>query len=273
MLADLHIHSKYSSHALYINDKGVLDILRNKYPEHELFNEKPHLLSRLIIDGTSHITHILTMAQKKGIKCIAITDHNTTVGSLEAQSLSEKYGIIVVPGMELSTDSGELLCYGITSKIDKGLPISQAISEVHRQGGIAIVAHPFNRRHPNIDFRRIDEKVFLNLNIDGIEVFNQIKGEVDEYFLELARQHNLAITGGSDAHILYQLGKGLTILPDSCKTWQDVIEAIKNKENTVTGEKLNYYRVFIDMLWCNTIFGRMLINRKWGNEIKNKKIR
>ena len=78
----------------------MLDILKNKYPEHELFNEKPHLLSRLIIDGTSHITHILTMAQKRGIKCIAITDHNTTIGSLEAQSLSEEYGIIVVPGIK-----------------------------------------------------------------------------------------------------------------------------------------------------------------------------
>jgi len=265
MLADLHIHSKYSSHALYAQNPEILSKITTIYPPSELLSEKPPFLSRLLIDGTSHIKNILSIAVKRGLGAIAITDHNTTIGSLEAQRFANKYGIIVVPAMELSTDSGELLAYGITSKIQKNLPIKQAIDLIHEQGGIAVAAHPFNKKHPNLDFSRIDEDIIKKLNIDVLEVFDVLHGRVDAHFLDLAKQMDIGITGGSDAHIHYQIGKGLTILPDSCVTWQDIIEAIKNKDSYATGLRLSMARIAVDMLWCQTL-GRYFISKKWVSE-------
>jgi predicted metal-dependent phosphoesterase TrpH len=266
MLADLHIHSKYSSHALYVGKSKIIEKFASEYGVNEIFDEKPTITQKVLIDGTSHIRDILKRAKKRGLKCIAITDHNTTVGNLEAQKLAKKFGIIVVPAMELSTDSGELLCYGITSKVPKGLPIRDAIDMVHQQGGVVAIAHPYNPKHPNIDFARVDRHLFKSLNIDAIEVYNQLMGKVDSRYVELARKLDVAIIGGSDAHILYQIGKGVTIFPNSVKTAQDVIEAIKNKQTYVGGNKINALRVIIDMVWAQTL-GRILVNRKWGKEV------
>lgn len=265
MLADLHIHSKYSSHVLYTDNRTVVEKISREYPQSELFSENPPLLSKIIIDGTSHIHNILNIAKRRGLGAIAVTDHNTTIGSLEAQKMAKKFGIIAVPGMELSTDSGEILAYGITSKIAKGLPIREAITQIHNQGGIAVAAHPFNARHPNIDFRRLDEDLIKTLDLDGIEVFDVLRGRVDAHFLDLAQKLHLGILGGSDAHIHYQIGKGLTIVPDSCRNSEDIISAIKNQRTYATGLRLFMFRMFVDLLWCNTL-GRFLINRKWVDE-------
>ena len=201
--------------------------------------------------------------KKRGLGCVAITDHNTTIGNLEARKLAKKLGIILISGMELSTLDGEILCYGIEHKIEMGLSAEEAVKQIHKQGGIAVIAHPFNPKHPNPKFARIDEEIFTKLDVDGIEVFDAIKGRVDAHFLNLAEQKRYGITGGSDAHVLYQLGKGLTIIPDHCKTEEDVIQAIKNRHTYVTGLRINYLKMATDVLWCNTL-GRFLINRFWG---------
>lgn len=255
MLGDLHIHSKYSSHALYVDTPSHRKKLSETYPARDLCEEKPSLIQKLLIDGTSHIENIMDIARRRNLKIIAITDHNTTIGSQEAMKLANKYGLIVVPGMELSTQSGEILAYGITG-------------EIHKQGGIAIVAHPFNRKHPQVDYARIDEEEFKKVPIDGMEVFNVLKGVVDPHFLDLAKQMKVGITGGSDAHLLYQIGKGLTIFPDSCKNWQDVIQSLKERETYVSGMRINFLRVGLDYMWCNTL-GRLWISRRWGTEGKN----
>lgn len=265
MLGDLHIHSKYSSHALYSNDKRVRDELVKIYPKEDLYDETPTILQKLLIDGTSHIENIMVIARRRGLKVISVTDHNTLLGTKEAMKLADKYGLIVVPGMELSTQSGEVLAYGISEKIKKGLTLKRAISKIHEQGGIAVVAHPFNPKYGSIDYQRIDEEIFKKADIDGMEVFNPIKGLVDPHFLNLARQMKVGITGGSDAHLHYQIAKGLTIIPDECITWKDVIKAIKKKETYVTGLRINSLRVGLDYLWCNTL-GRFFISRKWGVE-------
>lgn len=265
MLADLHIHSKYSSHALYINDDTKKEKITSLYNEHELFSEQPNFLSRILVDGTSHIKDIMILAKKRGLSAIAITDHNTTIGSLEAQKMAKAFDLIVVPAMELSTDSGEILAYGITSKIDKGLPVNVAIEQIHEQGGVAVAAHPFNIKHPNIDFARLDEDLIKKLPLDGLEAFDPLRGRVDAHFLDLAKQLNIAITGGSDAHLRYQIGKGLTIFPDSCKTWQDMVEAIKQRQTYVTGFRISKLRLASDMLWCTTL-GRYFINKRWVGE-------
>ena len=265
MLADLHIHSKYSNHALYSKNIVSSESISSIYPRTEYYTEMPPLLSQLLIDGTSHIKDILLLAHKRGLKAIAITDHNTTVGNLEAQKMATNYDIIVVPAMEISTLNGELLVYGISTKIDKGLNVYDAIKQIHSQGGLAVAAHPFNIKHPNADFSRIDEELLIQLDLDGIEVFDQLRDRVDMHFLDLAKQKNLAVLGGSDAHLRYQIGKGVTVLPDTCKIWEDLITAIRNRETYATGLPISKTRVALDMLWCQTL-GRFMISRRWFAE-------
>ena len=57
-------------------------------------------------DGTCTPAEVVALAQKIGLKAIAITDHDTESGYFEAAEAGEKLGIEVVPGIEISTKYG-----------------------------------------------------------------------------------------------------------------------------------------------------------------------
>ena len=48
--------------------------------------------------------NIVGMAALKGLDAIAITDHNSSLNCPAAMKLGEAYGVLVIPGMELTTE-------------------------------------------------------------------------------------------------------------------------------------------------------------------------
>lgn len=80
------------------------------------------------------------------------------------------------------------------------LPASEAIAEIRRIGGVAVLAHPNAVTDDRRELRRIVEELAA-LGLDGIEVFNNMCYKDDMLFLEsLAGQYGLLMTGGSDFH-------------------------------------------------------------------------
>jgi hypothetical protein len=69
-----------------------------------------HIHSIYSIDGTDTVTEILEQATyHANLDVVAVTDHDDLRGALEARELSGKYGIDVVPGVELTTLEGHVL--------------------------------------------------------------------------------------------------------------------------------------------------------------------
>ena len=54
-------------------------------------------------DGVLTPTKLVERAAKRGVICLALTDHDTTEGIAEAQVAADRVGIELVPGVELST--------------------------------------------------------------------------------------------------------------------------------------------------------------------------
>ena len=55
-------------------------------------------------DGTMRPEHVVSLAAMQGLKAIAITDHDTVDGIVEAGKAGELMGVTIIPGIELSTD-------------------------------------------------------------------------------------------------------------------------------------------------------------------------
>lgn len=90
-------------------------------------------------------------------------------------------------------------------------PISDAISEIHRIGGVAILAHPTSiSKEPEELFRVISE--LKQIGLDGLEVFNNMAWPLEiEFLRRLAIDLQLIITAGSDFHGIedgLEIGKG-----------------------------------------------------------------
>ncbi|MFD2171256.1 PHP domain-containing protein [Tumebacillus lipolyticus] len=54
-------------------------------------------------DGTFSPRELVALAKRNGLRAVAITDHDTTNGLLEAIAAGKEFGVEVVPGIELST--------------------------------------------------------------------------------------------------------------------------------------------------------------------------
>ena len=71
----------------------------------------------------------------------------------------------------------------------------EAIELIHDAGGLAVMAHP--------GLNRTDELIpsLVRAGLDGLECFHtKHTPVVSAHYIRLAREHDLAITGGSDCH-------------------------------------------------------------------------
>lgn len=68
-------------------------------------------------DGSTAIDELVLLAKKKGLSAIAVTDHDTYRGVSRAKVFGDKFGISIIPGVEVSAYDYErkrqvhLLCY------------------------------------------------------------------------------------------------------------------------------------------------------------------
>lgn len=76
-----------------------------------------------------------------------------------------------------------------------------AIETIHRAGGVAVLAHPYQLRSKSAD--ELDKVIasLKEMGLDGMEVIysRHTANQVEEYH-NLARRYSLLVTGGSDFH-------------------------------------------------------------------------
>ncbi len=76
----------------------------------------------------------------------------------------------------------------------------EAISLINRSGGISVLAHPVFINHGE-PFDRAGIKKLAGAGLDGVEVYHSRHNpETSRYYLEIAEELGLIVTGGSDFH-------------------------------------------------------------------------
>jgi hypothetical protein len=145
----------------------------------------------------------MTRARELGLRGIAFTDHDRLT-TMESPSRD----LVLVPGAELSTEWGDLLALGIRELPPAGLPIPELIAEIHRQGGVAVVPHPFSKELSSICMN--DHVYDIIGMVDGLEVTSPKRSVDNRRARELAVKHRKAVVGGSDAHSADGMGWGFT---------------------------------------------------------------
>ncbi len=170
-------------------------------------------------DGSASIREILEYVQKyTDLNVVAIADHDTLAGSLMARDIAHEYGLEAVPAMEVSSRHGHILALYVEWPIPAGLSAEETIARIHEQGGIAVAAHavePFSASLLAIRPHVIAPWKLKQMGVDGLEAFNaSITIPPMEWLAHLAARYlEVAVTGGSDAHYLGTIGRGITLFP------------------------------------------------------------
>ncbi len=192
-------------------------------------------------DGTGSVEEVLGFVQHATpLDVIAITDHDTIEGALRARDLaaSGNYRFQVIVGEEISTREGHMLALFLHKPVPPDLSIERSIELVHEQGGLAIVAHPFNRVFRHSVQRSVMNRLLRqpDLHPDGIETLNGSFAGIgsSRIAMALARSvYHWAETGGSDAHTTTAIGCARTLFPG--RTPQDLRQAILERRTAPEG--------------------------------------
>lgn len=178
-------------------------------------------------------------AMQRGLDGIAVTDHDTIDGALEAKQY-ETEGFAVIIGCEVTTDEGEItglfLHQPIISK-----RAEEVIDEIHGQGGIAVVPHSFDTYRS----KRLKDVNKYCSKLDAIEVFNSrcIDAKSNLMARQFAMENDMPMIGGSDAHNVNEVGQGYTYVPEmeGYDTKDLILKAIQSNSTDGNGNKSPLY--------------------------------
>jgi len=179
---------------------------------------------------------LLDKAVELDLGALAVTDHDEIEGSLLVAELAPRWGLVAVPGVEVSTAGGHILALGITEMVPADLSPAETVAAIHDLGGIAVAAHPLNL------VVSLREKDILSLPLDAVETHNP-RSPRNRKARALSARARLGCTGGSDAHAISQVGTGITELPDECRHYRQVIEAIRSRKTRAHGIRAPYRRI------------------------------
>jgi len=199
----------------------------------------PHVHSEGSYDGHDPVELLLEQAAAIGLDGIVVTDHDTIEESRRAAALAPDYGLVGIPGVEVSTAAGHLLAIGVDERPRAGQPVAETVEMVRDQGGVAVVPHPFQRTRHGIHRRRL-----AGCPVDAIEVYNAwlFTGYRNRRARRFAARHGYPGLAASDAHSAPLIGRSYTELtidaPSRAAVDGDlVVDAIRSGSAAVHGRR------------------------------------
>lgn len=196
-----------------------------------------HTHSSLSHDGRDPVDLLLEQAEAVGLDVLAVTDHDQIEASLEAVRLAKSFQLTAIPGIEISTRDGHVIGLGVRELIEANQTFVNTVKDIHEQGGIAIVPHPFQSSRSGV-LTKITPDVVVE-HADAIEVYNSrlLTGRANRQAERFARKHNMARTAGSDAHICEMVGQAITKINSTDDTVEAILEAIAAGRTEIDGKR------------------------------------
>jgi hypothetical protein len=191
--ADFHSHSNYSRDSVIAPDKLVDTCLR------------------------------------KGVDCIAVTDHNEIEGAFVVRRLAAERApgrLEVIIGEEVKTSEGEIIGLFLHELVPRGLSPEETVRAIHEQGGLAVVPHPYDIFRRSVIKKDALERI--KTRVDAIEGFNcrNILARHDGRAAALAEDVQKPATLGTDAHSPWELG-GASLELDAFETPQQLLASLR----------------------------------------------
>ncbi len=183
-------------------------------------------------DSDLEPAELIHRAKQAGLDAICLTEHDWFWNKNDLARISQEHNFLILPGVELNTEEGHLLVFGVEEYsfgMHRAEYLRQIVDEV---GGVMILAHPYRRNfHSDDDLNTAVEQycqkpIFHFLNT--IEALNGRGSERQNKFSqELCRRLNLKDIGGSDAHSVSDIPSCATLFERKFSTVEELIAELR----------------------------------------------
>jgi predicted metal-dependent phosphoesterase TrpH len=163
-------------------------------------------------------------ARRHALDAIAITPHNAIWGARLGRWFANLTGgPIVIVGEEITTPGFHVLGVGLTRSIAHDHDAAGTIKEIHRQGGVAIVAHPYPDTWASFDAVALEA-------LDGAEVVRPEAlhdPQAAEHLRAFFSKGAFAAIGSTDYHGIGEIGTCRTFVFAHDRTAAGIVEAVR----------------------------------------------
>jgi hypothetical protein len=140
---------------------------------------------------------VVVEARRRGLDVIALTGHNQTWTARLGRWFSRLTGgPLVLVGEEIITPPYDMIAVGLQHTVDWRGTAEESVAAIHRQGGVAIAAHPLRVAWPSYGEAAMRE-------LDGAEVLHPMAFAGAQFAAELREFYGrkaLTAIGSSDFH-------------------------------------------------------------------------
>jgi predicted metal-dependent phosphoesterase TrpH len=169
-------------------------------------------------------------AAETGLDAICVTEHDEIAGAEVACELGRKLGFPVFKGIEIYTEFGDMLVYGLyRDPPGWRTPFAELLEMCRGVGAVIAPAHSCRVTGELERIHGTQKADWLLNSVDAIETHNGgCTPGGNRAAQELARRYNLPGIGGSDAHYEFQIGRCFTEFEGDVRTDQELVAALRS---------------------------------------------
>ena len=188
-------------------------------------------------DGRAKVRNYCQWIRSRNIDIdgFVLTEHRQFDFESDYSGLAEQFGLVILKGSEVETEYGHVLVFGVTEPLTRefdftsiGLSLEEVIEACNRKGAVAVPCHPGRKRvgmSAHIDALGVPRGVRI------VEVRNGgSRGDEDDIAHRMAARLNYLGIGGSDAHIVSQIGRCATRFPNPVTSEAELVEALRAEQ-------------------------------------------
>ncbi len=184
-------------------------------------------------DSILKLDDFIEACVRRGINCVAVTDHNEIDGAKRLQKMAP---FKVIVGEEIRTRDGEISGLFLKERIPPNLSAHETIRRIRQQKGMVYIPHPFasgvfmRLRKPVLDTVIDQVDLIEGWNSRGLLRSDDVKAQ------NYARRHGKPYAAGSDAHSRFEIGSAYVEMKDF-KTRKEMLRNIE--QGILVGRKTN----------------------------------
>ena len=179
---------------------------------------------------------LVERSRAAGVDGICLSEHDYLWDPAEVIALGKRHNYLVMPAIEINTDDGHILVYGI-NKYVYGMHRSHELAHhIELAHGAMIAAHPYRRQMPwyvesERDYEEALGRAARNPAYRYCNALEAINGRgtqrENEFSRRLAQLMGMSGTAGSDAHARVDIGRCATEFERRIESVEDLIEELK----------------------------------------------
>jgi predicted metal-dependent phosphoesterase TrpH len=179
---------------------------------------------------------LIERSRAAGLDGICLSEHDYFWKPEAVAELARRHNFLVLPAVEINTDDGHILCYGL-SEYAYGMHRSHELAHhIERANGAMVAAHPYRRQMPwymesNRDWDEALQRAARNRVYQYCVALEAINGRgsqtENEFSQRLCDLMGMPGTAGTDAHARIDIGRCATEFERDIRSLEDLIEELR----------------------------------------------